>query len=184
MSSGRKGQFFLIGAIVVCLLLFFGLSPIVRLTETGSGSIEEVSDNIGYELPHALGLGVNASDAAGTMMNFTAYALSTSEDMGADVECLWVIFEPFQGSVNVTAGNFMDSAKTLGINVSGTYGTLYVGTGTQNSSTFATPGYTFDLEVTVDGDAFGAEVLTNKTSIYSLIYVSSGDNSARKEILA
>jgi len=182
--SSAKGQFFLIGAVAICLLLFFGLSPVVRLTETTSGSIEKVAENIEYELPHVLGLGLNSSDSAGTMINFTNYAISVAEGRGADTELLWVLFEPSISDVNVTAGNFMDSSKALGINVSGTYDTLYVDIQTQNSTNFTVAGYTFDLEIHIDGDLFAAEVLTNKTSLYSLISVSDGDNSVRKEILA
>ncbi len=184
MYSGKKGQFFLVGALAICMLLFFGLTPAVRLVSTSSAGIENIAKNLEMEIPHAASVGVNASNAAGVLTNFTVYALSAASDSGAELDCLWVLFEPMAGSMNVTAGNFMDSPVTLEINISGTYKTLYANAGTQNSTTFSTPDYTFLLEMEVDGKTFSADILTNKTSVYSLISVSSGDNSARKEILA
>lgn len=179
-----KGQFFILGAVFICALLFSGVSPIIRITETPTDDMNVLGRNLQKELPHALNIGMNSSEPLGVLYNFTDFSRDTVMSRGIDLDVLWVVFMPEDGSMNVSAGNFMDSAKTIGINISGTYGDLYVGSDEVNSSVFAVSGSVFDVTVTIDSDVTQATLLTNKTSMYSTISLQRGQNIVRKEILA
>jgi hypothetical protein len=185
MSSGtRKGQFFMIGAVFICALLFFGIAPSIRVTNPHSDDMDFLAANLQREMPHALNTGINSSDPLGVLYNFTEFSENALSGRGIDLGAVWVVFIPGGGTVNVSAGNFMDSAETVGINVSGTYNDLYVGSGAVNSTTFDISGYTFYAEVTADGEDMKATMLSNKTSIYSVISLERGEKVVRKELLA
>ncbi len=185
MSSGaRKGQFFMIGAVFICVLMFFGISPAIQLTDVPSEDMGFLAENLQEELPRALNIGINSSDSLGTLYNFTGFSGDILSGRGIDLYVLWVVFEPCDGEVNVSAGNFMGEQKTVGINVSGTYSGLSVDSDAVDSDVFAISGYTFDAEVTMDGETMQAELLSNKTSIYSFISLERGEHVVRKELLA
>jgi hypothetical protein len=185
MSSGtRKGQFFIIGAIFICVLLFFGIAPTIQITESTADDMTMLADNLQKEMPHALNIGINSSDPTGTLYNFTEFSENAVAERGVDLDVFWVVFSPMEDSVNVSAGNFMDTARTIGVNVSGTYKDLYVGTDAVNSTVFAVTGYTFEVRLGIDGEETRATLLSNKTSIYSAISMERGDDIVRKELLA
>jgi hypothetical protein len=161
-----------------------GLPPAVRLSGTPSGDMRRLAYNMEKEMPHALNIGMNSSDPAGTLQNFTLYSQGAALSKGIDMDCLWVAFVPAKSGLNVTAGNFMDSYETVGINVSGTYKELYVPNGTRNSTTFGVSSYSFNVTVSHSGAAGSATMLTNKTSLYSFVSLERGENVVRKEIYA
>jgi hypothetical protein len=185
MSSGtRKGQFFMIGAVFICALLFMGLSPVMRVTEAPADDMGFLAENLRKELPHALNIGINSSDPLGVLCNFTDFSRNALTGRGIDLDAMWVVFIPGDGSVNVSVGNFMDTQKTVGINVSGTYSELSVDPDAVNSDIFTVTGFTYDAVLTVDGEATPATLLSDKTSIYSAISLERGENVVRKELLA
>jgi hypothetical protein len=186
MSSGTrmKGQFFMIGAVFICVLLFFGISPAIQVTSPPSDDMDFLAGNLQKEIPHALNTGINSSDPLGVLYNFTEFSEDAVLGRGIDLGVLWVVFMPGAGNVNVSAGNLMDSGKTVSVNISGTCKDIYVAGGAVNSTLFTVSGYTFDAEVTADGEITKAALLSNKTSIYSVISMERGEKVVRKELLA
>ncbi len=186
MSSGTrmKGQFFMIGAVFICALLFFGIAPAIQVTSPPSDDMDFLAGNLQKEMPHALNTGINSSDPLGVLCNFTGFSGDAVLGRGIDLGVLWIVFMPGDGDVNVSAGNFMDSGETVGVNISGTYRDIYVAAGTVNSTLFTISGYTFDAEVTAGGESTKAVLLSNKTSIYSVISMERGEKVVRKELLA
>jgi len=179
-----KGEFFLIGALLICLLLFFGLPPEIRMESTAAEDLRFFSDNLGHEIPHALNLGLNGSDPVGTLYNFTGFSISRATDLRFNMTCYWVLFMQQGNAVNVTAGNFMGSARTFEIEVDGNKKYLQVTPDGVNSTTFAVSGYTFKVIINSGGDSKEATLLTNKTSVYSFISLDRRGSTVRKEILA
>ncbi len=75
MSSGtRKGQFFMIGALFICALLFFGITPMITITDSPTLDMDMISGNLMKELPHALNIGINNSNPLETLHNFTDFS--------------------------------------------------------------------------------------------------------------
>jgi hypothetical protein len=179
-----KGQFFLIGALLICLLLFFGLPPEISMESTAAEDMNFFSGNMQKEIPHALNLGLNGSDPLGTLYNFTGFSMSRATDLRMNMTCYWVVFMQQGSDVNVTAGNFMGSPRTFGIEVDGNRKYLQVAHDEVNSTTFAVSGYTFKVIINSGEDSKEATLLTNKTSVYSVISLDRRGSTVRKEILA
>jgi len=179
-----KGQFFVIGALFICILLFFGMPINVSITKAETDDMSRISDNLAAELPHALNLGINGSGPVETLMNFTEFSIDAAGSHGINMTCFWLVFTDNGTTINVSGGNFMGSPKTFSINISGATKDLYVGGGSTNWTTFSPSGYAFNVSVTVDGDVSGGTMLRNKTSIYSRLSLERGRNLVRKEILA
>jgi hypothetical protein len=179
-----RGQFFIIGALFVCILLFFGMVPIINIARTDTGDMERLGLNLQREMPHALNVGINGSAPIGVLRNFTAFSLGIVSGHRIDPAFYWVVFQPLPGQVNVSAGNFMGSSLDFAINVSGVTKVLQAANGTVNSTTFAVTGYTFDVTVTADGESAAMTLLTNKTSMYGSLTMERAGNVVRKEILA
>ncbi|UCD03099.1 MAG: hypothetical protein JSV63_00475 [Candidatus Aenigmatarchaeota archaeon] len=179
-----KGQFFIIGAIFICVLLFFGISPTIQITGSPSTDMEMIAENLRKEFPPALNIGINSSAPLMTLQNFTTFAKNRVLDRGVDLDVLHVVFIPSNGSTNVSVYNSMDVAKVIGVNVSGTHRDIEANLDTLNYSIFTVPVYGFNLTLNIDGDETYSFLLSNKTSIYSLISLERGDDVVRKELLA
>ena len=179
-----KGQFFIVGAIFICALLFFGIAPTIRVTDSPSADMELTAENLAKEYPHALNIGINSSAPLQTLYNFTVFSESNLLDRGIDFNILWIVFRPLDGSTNVTIYNAMDSSKVVGVNVSGTYTDIEAPLNNFNNSVYSVPVYGFNFSVTIDGDETEGFAISNKTSLYSLISLERGTNLVRKELLA
>ena len=181
----RKGQFFIIGGLLLAFLMFFGMSIGVNLVTTKTGDLKHVAYNLEAELPHALNIGVNDSSAAWTLRNFTLFSVDRLRGRGTSLTCLWVIFSGTGSGLNATAGNFMGGGRLVSLNVSGTVEGLWVDDQGTNSTLFPVADQNFTAGVSFDAHEWEEVLLTNKTSLY--IYVSlarSADDVMIKEILA
>ncbi|MBN2330961.1 MAG: hypothetical protein JXC85_04030 [Candidatus Aenigmarchaeota archaeon] len=179
-----KGQFFIIGALFVCTILYFGLGPSFDISVTGSEDMNVLAGNLQKELPHALNIGINASAPISTLRNFTLFSIDSLRQGRIDLGCYWLVFRYTGGQVNVSAGNFMGEPKVFYVNVSGVSNGIYAADGAVNSSMFDAAGPTFDVSVTVDGETSSFTQLTRKTSIFSQLTLSRSGNIISKEILA
>jgi len=184
LGEKRKGQFFIIGALFICILLFFGLSPDISISRTETEDMLIVAENLETEFPHALNIGVNSSDPVGTLYNFSLFSIGAAGNRRINLTSFWLVFLEGDGNVNVSAGNFMGSAKNFVINISGVSKNLYVDSGSVNSTLFSVSGYKFNVSIVVDNELTEATLLFNKTSIYSMLSLERGENIVRKEILA
>ncbi len=179
-----KGQFFIIGALMVCTILYFGMGPNMDISGTGSDDMNMIARTLQKEMPHALNIGIKGSAPIQTLRNFTLFSVSSLGKGRIGLTCHWLVFREAGSQVNVSAGNFMGSPKVFYVNVSGTEKAIYAGDGMVNSSLFPVSGKKYDASVTVDGEKDAFTLLTNKTSIYSELTLSRSGNVVRKEILA
>jgi hypothetical protein len=179
-----KGQFFIIGALFVCTILYFGIGPTLDVAGPESQDMGRLALNLQKEFPHALNIGINGSAPLETLRNFTFFSAASLEEGRIGLTCYWLIFRDAAGKVNVSAGNFMGEPLIFHVNVSGVSMGIYADEGEINSSAFSVPGYSYDASVTVDGERSGFTLLTNKTYIYSELTLTRSGNVVRKEILA
>jgi hypothetical protein len=179
-----KGQFFLVGALVVCMLLYAGLVPFSWVQDDVSQDVRALSGNMEEEMPRALNIGVNTSDPSGTLIAFCNFSRENAALRGLDMEAVFVVFEASPSGIMATAGNAAGEDATVGIDVLGTYRELSVPAGMINSTAFAAGGQTFDVSVSVGGETSYATIPSNKTSLLATLTISRGDTLIRKEILA
>jgi len=184
MSSGRKGQFFIIGAVLICSLLYFGLSPSVTVSVPEGRTAGFLADNIANELPYALNLGINGSGGTETLANFTAFAMNAASETGMQPHVAWVVISPSGSALNVSFGNFYSSTATAEVNISGSYKAIYAGDSSVNSTLFSAGGYTYTAWLSVPGGSVTFEAPVNKTALYAVVSLDYGEAIARKEILA
>jgi len=179
-----KGQYFIIGSLLICILLFFGFPPEVAVRSGSSGDLDFLASNLASEFPRALNAGINASSPAAVLGNFTVFSRQAALARGINLTCLWLVFERHGASMNVSAGNYMGHPVTVGINLSGAYAAVYAGADAVNSTAIGISGYWSNLTVAVGQVSARGALLHNKTSVYASFYVTRGDDTVRIEILA
>jgi hypothetical protein len=179
-----KGQFFLIGAVFVCMLIYAGTAPLIAVQGGQPQDMQMLSDNMASEIPRALNIGINESEPAGTLISFANFSRDASAARGMDVAVVFVTFESTASGTLATAGNAAGDDAIVGIDFGGTYSELSVAAGGVNSTVFAAAGDTFDASVTVGGFTIDATMPGDKTSLVAAVTISRGGAVIRKEILA
>lgn len=179
-----KGQFFLIGAVIVCMMLYAASAPLVNVQGGPDQDISALSENMEKEMPRALNIGINASDPAGTLISFANFSRSAAVSRGMDLSVVFVIFESTGSGTVATAGNAAAGQAIIGIDVDGTYAELSVPAGSVNSTQFPAAGDTFDFSVTAGGLTTDATMPGGKTGLFAISTISRGGVVLRKEILA
>jgi len=185
-ASGKpmKGQFFIIGALIICVLIFFGLPLGIDLVTTGSDDLSGIAGNLETEFPHALNTGINRTAPVATLHNFSLASKDYCLARMADFRTLWVVFEYDNGDFNVTAGNFFGESKTVTVNISGDVRDITVPQGSENSTLFSTAGSRFSTGVSLDGDTTEFVLVANKTSFFCTLSLGRGGDIVKKQILA
>lgn len=182
--KGMKGQFFIVGSLFICVILFFGTGLRFGISETGTADMNQLGTNLQNEMPYALNIGINESDPAGTLAGFTIFSINAIEQRRINVSLYWVVFEPLDGMVNVSVGNFMDSQKTFSIGVNGVEKDIGVEPGSVSSDTFPVTGVVYDAGIQLPGESASLTLLFNKTSMYGSLELFRADNAVRKVIIA
>jgi hypothetical protein len=179
-----KGQFFLVGALVVCMLLYAGLAPLSVVQSEPAHDVSALSNNMQAEMPRALNIGINSSDPAGTLISFCNFSRSAAANRDIEMEGVFLVFEAFPTGIVASAGNAAAEDITVGVSVSGTYRELTVPAGAINVTTFPAAGETFDVYMYHSGETSYVTIPSNKTSLIATVILSRGGTVIRKEILA
>ena len=115
-----KGQFFIIGAIIICTLFFIALpfsGPAVN--QSSMEDIEHISGNLNTEFVRAFNLGLAEDRPVSALREFTAFTRSVMTDKFASFHSFWVISEPTGTGINITVGNFMGGPVDVILDISG-----------------------------------------------------------------
>jgi hypothetical protein len=179
-----KGQFFLIGAVLICMLLYAASVPLITVQGRPPEDMGALSDNMEAEMPHALNIGINSSSPAGTLISFCNFSRSAASSRGIDLSAVFVVFESTGSGTVATAGNAAADDATVGLDVDGTHVELTVPAGSVSSAQFPAAGEHFDVTVETDAGTYGATLPANKTSMYCALSLSRGGTVIGKEILA
>lgn len=126
--SSSKGQFFLLGAILLIVLFFLGMPFITPALTTPTDDLSLLSENVEREFGHALTLGANESDITNKLMDFANFLNKTFLHRNADFRAVWVASNGNQ----LFYGNFFESTQQL--NISTTAGTVSMGTAHNSTS--------------------------------------------------
>lgn len=178
-----KGQFFLWGAFLICLLFFVGFTGLKGTSvAAGTEDVEFFYGNLEEELPRALNLGLNGSGAAATLMNFSRFLDREMGERNMELKLLWLFTESSGTSLNITAGNFLGADVVVGLNLSGSFKNLTVPHNGTNSSVFSSVGQSFNLTVTLPGHSKTVEMVRDKTSFYGFLNLSRGREFVQGDI--
>ena len=176
---GRKGQFFLLGAFILAVLFFVGIS-----TRISPGSIsfpkinplETLFDNVEDEYARALNLGLNESRPVEVLTNFTEFVEEKLAERGGELSLLFILTENVTDDVNVTVGNYLGYPVSIALNVSGVTKTIDVPDRETGYAMFSDPPETFTLKVSFNTTEKNLLLEKRKVNLYYILEMRKGEN--------
>jgi hypothetical protein len=185
MSGRLKGQFFMLGALLLCAVFFAALPAGTTLTGGYTEDISRLARNLEGEIPHVLNLAMLEDGSPEGLGDFTGFVRNRTGERYLDLESLWAVSVPDQenpGDIEVYAGNWLGRAVTVNIIADGVTESLALDDGEADSETFPGIGSDFTLEVSFEGKYWSGQVARDKVNLYSYLRLSRGENSIVKEI--
>lgn len=182
-----KGQFFLVGAFLLILLFYMGISAYLSPSFAGVLAGEGISnlfDNIENEYPRAFNFGLDASEPVETLVDFTDFAMSMTSGRGYDLGVLWLVTENVSDDLNVTIGNFLGYPTDVNLNVSGETGAIHVSDGNTNSLLFTSPPSEFELALSFNMTEKNLLLEKYKANLYVILEMRRGEDKITGEIKA
>lgn len=175
----RKGQFFLLGAILICTL-FFAMLPAHNIVGTGKTlDMSILSENLKSEIPQALNLILLDGGNPAELGDFMDFVRDSSAERYISFQGLWVVFEPdpsSPGDVDIHAGNWMRTPVSLyvvvdsiGVNMNLDY---------QETATRSLSGVSPspDMQVSFQDRSWSVTLSRDKTSLYSFTSLTRGND--------
>lgn len=178
-----KGQFFVLGALLLASLFFIGLPITGYIITTASDDLNYFSLNIESEFPHALNLVIDDGDIE-KLSDFSTFIDNQLTQRNAVFKNLWVITEGQGNDVNVSMGNFLDEDITIVLNISNTIEMLFMPSGSVDSVMFYGVPARFTLRVTFPEVDRELDFQRDKINLFSFFSLSRGDDVLRKEVVA
>jgi hypothetical protein len=151
---------------------------------TGTEDMPMTADNIAREMTRSLIFGMNSSDPAQTLRNFSAFSVLRLNDRRISMSGFWIIFSGEGSAANVTVGNYLASSRTFKINISGAVKNIYVDPGNTSSDTFPLQGDFYNASVGIDSEEFYLRMQNNKISLFSSLSLEREGNLIKKEFIA
>ena len=182
-TGRRKGQFFILGAVLVCMLFFVGLPLYGPQLQAYRNDLSFVSSNLESEFPKALNLGVKAGSGTGSLVDFSRFTGTTLSGQNVKFQSLWVVTEPQPLGVQVTVGNFMGQNQALSITVDGNSQNLDVPDNSTESRFFSSP-ESFQISINFPGHSKTATWVRNKVNLYAFTETARGTDIVAEEVEA
>jgi hypothetical protein len=180
----RKGQFFILGAVLICMLFFVGLPLYGPQLQSYREDLSFVSSNLEPEFPRALNLGLKEGSGTAGLADFSAFSRDILAGQNVRLRALWVVSEPYGADLLVTVGNFMGAGQTVNVTVGGDSRTLFVQDNSTEIAVFPGVPDSFQITVGFPGHSRTADWVRGKVSLYAFIEASRGNDVAAKEIEA
>ncbi len=181
-----RGQFYLIGAVILLILFFVGL-PFSQLPLSQSGKdVNYLLDNLKTEYPRALNLGKNASAGPTTLTNFTHFLTSRLADRLVNFSAVWVVAENATNGtyVNFTGGNYLGASAVIHLNISGTVFSLVVPNNSTNSTLQSISSVPYNITINFTTDSLITAWYVNKTNLYVYLRLVRESDQVVDEIAA
>ena len=178
-----KGQFFILGAILISILLFAAL-PIrgPELKTTLTKDMVYLSDNVKNEFPKAVNLGLSSDKAIDTLRNFTEFVEAVMNEHFIDFNALWLLEQPFNTNINLTVGNFFDEDVTVYINLSNDLRSLHLPKNSTNYTVFSSVPEEFDLVITFGNRTKIIHWFRDKVNLYMFFSMGRGEEILINEL--
>jgi len=188
-KSGKwmKGQFFVLGAIMIVTLFFSGLPRGDFLKVERTEDLVYLFDNIEREFPVALNNALNTTSninsSIADLFNFTRFVDRLMTERLTNYTTLWVVsWNISTTDINITAGNFLKYNTTVSLNVSSTVNNISVNHNTTNSTTFSSVSSEFNITIIYGSEEETFTWRRDKVNMYALIQVGRGEDLIRDSI--
>lgn len=182
-----KGQFFVLGAIIIITLFFAGLPPKDGLIKEKTDDIVFLFDNVNREYPFALNNALNMSDDADSsidrLMNFTRFTDRLLSERLINYSSLWVVGWNISSNFNITVGNYLQYDTIVLLNLSGTEFNLSVSFNSTNSTVFSASD-TFSMNISFGGYSKNSTWVRDRVNLYTFIIMQRGENQIIDEYMS
>jgi hypothetical protein len=187
LSGKLKGQFFIAGALGLCVMFYAGFSMIPALTSGDTRNLEALSDNLEAEIPRALNLIILDSGNPSELGDFMDFLQTSTSDRYLTMDSVWIVTSPNPGNpgdVDVTVGNHFGTTQEIQAEVDGNLRALNLNLGT--STTYSLSGVSQDMNVSVvfSGRSWSGTLSRDKTNLYCYLGLSRNQDFVVKEIVA
>jgi hypothetical protein len=176
----RKGQFFILGAVLICMLFFVGLPLYGPQLQSYRKDLSFVSANLETEFPKALNLGIKEGSGTASLADFSRFSKMTLSGQGMKFQALWVVTEPQPLGVQVTVGNFMGQSQALSITVDGSAQNLDVPDNSTEARFFAASD-NFQMTISFPGHSKEGVWVRNKANLYAFTEIARGSDKVVEE---
>ncbi len=187
-----RGQFFILGAILLIILFFIGLPITKPVLNSPSEDLPYISRNVQSEFPRALNLGLNHSSEHHSMGDFTLFFNRTLADHSVRFKALWIYTKNHTTGVNLTIGNYLGSGTTVSLSASSVESELptsatervFVHHNGTNTTLLLGTGSPFNLTISFNSVSSTVELLRDKVNLYMFFEINRGEDLVREEFTA
>lgn len=177
----RKGQFFILGAVLICALFFVGLPLYGPQIQSYRKDLSQVSNNMESEFPKALNLALRSGSLEG-LADFSRFSKSMLAGQNIRFRVLWVVAEPQGSDMQVTVGNFMNESRTVSITIEGIEEDFDVPENSTLSKVFSSVPDIFQITIQFPGHAKTSTWLRGKVNLYAFMESSRGMDVVAEEV--
>ncbi len=184
MPRRLKGQFFILGAMLLCTLFFLGLPQIAVHSAPRDTGLSPLADNLEREIPHALNLALAEDQDTQKLGEFLDFARNNSAERYSDMEALWVVILPDPGNpgyVSLEAGNWLGRRVSLYLSVDGDGQEIELDDTETASLSFTGLPEAFDMTVSFGGREWSGQASLGKAGIYCYLSLGRGENAVVRD---
>lgn len=185
LKGMRKGQFFLLGALLMCALFSAALPAGTTLTGGHTLDMARLADNLEGEVPRALNLAMLEDGEPSKLGDFMGFAGDMAGERYISLEGLWVVTVPDEndpGDVDVYAGNWLGRPVTVYVTIGGEEEGLVLDEEETGREAFSGVGSDFLMEIGFGDRSWSGRLARDKTNLYGYVMLSRGEDSIVKEI--
>ncbi len=185
MPGRLKGQFFMAGALMLCVLFFLGMPMAMVSSTSNTMDMTRLSENMEGELSRAVNLAMLEDGNPARMGEFIEFVRNRTTERYLDMEILAVAAVPDPGSpgdVDVHAGNWLGRPVTISVEVDGNSLDIDLDDEEIAVRSFSGVPGEFVLEVSFEGRTWSGTLPRDKTNLYSYLRLSRGGNLIVKEM--
>jgi hypothetical protein len=179
-----KGQYFLIGAVILSSLFFLALPLSTQVSRSESGDFSYISDNLKSEFPHAVNLGIKSGNPPQTLSAFTGVVRDSLKERFVDSGFLWIV-SIGQGTSEITVytGNFLGSTEEITLTVGSDQRTFTLSDSSYSSQIFdpvSSPN--FDISLSFQGEQKTFTWKRDKANLYVFSLIQRNQDIAKLDI--
>lgn len=181
-TGRRKGQFFILGAVLICMLFFVGLPLYGPQLQSYRKDLSFVSGNLESEFPRALNLGLRSGSGTAGLAGFSAFSRDMLAGQNVRFRTLWLVAEPQDSRVLVTMGNFMGAGQAVNVAIGGESRSIYVQDNSTEIAVFSGVPDSFQISVGFPGHSKTSTWVRGKVNLYAFLESSRGSDVVAEEI--
>jgi len=177
-----KGQFFILGAILLSVMFFIGLPSAVKLVTPDVSDMEYLSENIEREIPVI----INMEPSAGTshLEDFSLFLRSKMAERNINLSIFWVYSEPSGTDMVLTTGNYMGTEESVILTLNSEERSFTLSDSSTNQETFGGTGSSPTLEVGFSAAKKTLNIKRDKHNMFCYLSLSRGNELITREIVA